>query len=556
MRRLGYVMLLAPLALVACGDSAGSGGSGGEGGDDNTTSTTKASTGSSMTTASSMNTTTGMSSTSTGMSNCGNDMVDAGEACDGADLDGETCVSQGFSGGTLGCTNTCSFDTSECANARCGNDTIEGMEVCDGTDLDGQSCITQGFDTGELDCNASCSGFDTTGCADFSCGDGSINGAEQCDGAMLGGATCATQGFDGGMLGCSNCMFNTTACVNESCVDNVDNDGDAMVDCADTGSCAAECADACLTVPTILDPSTTTGSTTDHADVFTNTCGAAEGGTSGPEVVYQVVASMTGFMHVTLTSTPDLGISAWTGCPNVGTQGACEDLAFGATTVETISFPVTTGQTVHLMVDGFGDTSEGAFTLQVGTVAAATCGDGFKDGAEVCDDGNTADDDGCNATCSAFECAFLSCPGDADSCTAECTPSQGCVATFTPVQPNDKCLAGAGSSPFIDTPGCTSGSQGVIAAVCDLDPYCCETDWDTQCVGEVYSFGDSKICSASQGTCAHTLCSTGAALAANCDSAFGDCVDLICAADSFCCTNSWDSQCVGEVASICGLNCN
>jgi hypothetical protein len=36
------------------------------------------------------------------------------EACEGADLGGATCASQGFLGGTLACTEICTFDTSGC----------------------------------------------------------------------------------------------------------------------------------------------------------------------------------------------------------------------------------------------------------------------------------------------------------------------------------------------------------------------------------------------------------------------------------------------------------
>jgi len=30
----------------------------------------------------------------------------------------------------------------------------------------------------------------------------------------------------------------------------------------------------------------------------------------------------------------------------------------------------------------------------------------------------------------------------------------------------------------------------------------------------------------------------------------------ICAVDPYCCNNSWDAICVGEVASVCGGTCN
>lgn len=46
----------------------------------------------------------------------------------------------------------------------CGDDLREGAEVCDGADLAGQDCATQGFSGGSLGCNAACDGFDTAGC--------------------------------------------------------------------------------------------------------------------------------------------------------------------------------------------------------------------------------------------------------------------------------------------------------------------------------------------------------------------------------------------------------
>ncbi|KAI8814382.1 hypothetical protein BJ742DRAFT_864915 [Cladochytrium replicatum] len=52
-------------------------------------------------------------------------------------------------------------------------------------------------------------------------------------------------------------------------------------------------------------------------------------------------------------------------------------------------------------------------------------------------------------------------------------------------------------------------------------------------------------------TCAHDKCVTGVKLSSACDA----CVAQIIAADSFCGTNSWDSTCVREVSSICGLSC-
>ena len=93
---------------------------------------------------------------------CGDALIDAGEACDGANLGGETCESLGFQGGTLACTDGCAFDVSSCDN--CGNGFIDSAEeMCDGNDHGGASCVTFGFLGGNLACTDSC-GFDTSNC--------------------------------------------------------------------------------------------------------------------------------------------------------------------------------------------------------------------------------------------------------------------------------------------------------------------------------------------------------------------------------------------------------
>jgi len=46
---------------------------------------------------------------------CGNGVIDPGEVCDGADLGGATCASEGFSGGILACSASCgAFVTAAC----------------------------------------------------------------------------------------------------------------------------------------------------------------------------------------------------------------------------------------------------------------------------------------------------------------------------------------------------------------------------------------------------------------------------------------------------------
>jgi hypothetical protein len=128
---------------------------------------------------------------------CGNGALDAGEECDGGNLGGATCSSEGFFGGTLSCNSNCTLDTSGCTD--CGNDILDAGEVCDGTSLGGATCGSQGCAGGTLLCNATCSGFDKsvcTGCPpcdnDGVCDAGEdCNGcASDCPGGTTSGAVC------------------------------------------------------------------------------------------------------------------------------------------------------------------------------------------------------------------------------------------------------------------------------------------------------------------------------------------------------------------------------
>jgi Zn-dependent metalloprotease len=109
---------------------------------------------------------------------------------------------------------------------------------------------------------------------------------------------------------------------------------------------------------------------------------------------------------------------------------------------------------------------------------------------------------------------------------------------------------------------CSTGSalqaddSSSVAAICAADSYCCNNNWDSICVGEARTIANSLACPESQGTCGHGICTTGGPLASGCDSGKAACVASICAVDPFCCNNNWDVYCVGEVESVCGKNCN
>lgn len=45
---------------------------------------------------------------------CGDGIISVGETCDGANLGGSSCISQGFTGGALSCSLACTYNTSAC----------------------------------------------------------------------------------------------------------------------------------------------------------------------------------------------------------------------------------------------------------------------------------------------------------------------------------------------------------------------------------------------------------------------------------------------------------
>lgn len=93
---------------------------------------------------------------------CGNGVIDSNEQCDGNDLGGATCVSEGFAQGTLSCTSSCTLNKSGCST--CGDGAIEGPEVCDGSALGANTCQSLGHPPGTLVCGADCMSFDAGSC--------------------------------------------------------------------------------------------------------------------------------------------------------------------------------------------------------------------------------------------------------------------------------------------------------------------------------------------------------------------------------------------------------
>ncbi|MEM0372416.1 MAG: PKD domain-containing protein [archaeon] len=116
----------------------------------------------------------------------------------------------------------CSDIPNDGCPATCGDNIISGAEECDGTNLNGETCVTQGFTSGTLTC-VNCA-FNTAGCCllteatEKTCNDSKDN---DCDGRIdCGDADCAGDPYCTGVppnaaftYNCtgSTCSFNATS---------------------------------------------------------------------------------------------------------------------------------------------------------------------------------------------------------------------------------------------------------------------------------------------------------------------------------------------------------
>jgi hypothetical protein len=100
------------------------------------------------------------------------------------------------------------------------------------------------------------------------------------------------------------------------------------------------------------------------------------------------------------------------------------------------------------------------------------------------------------------------------------------------------------------TPGCED--ETCCLAVCAIDTFCCDTEWDQLCAGTAADTC-SKLCDGppppppadcpGEGDCCKGNGTPG------CDSE--ECCNEVCAFDSFCCELEWDQFCADQAAKVC-----
>ncbi len=229
---------------------------------------------------------------------CGNGVREGREDCDGTDLGGATCASEGCSGGTLACNPDCTFDFASCTGcptcdddgvceafedcASCPGDCRSGTTAACGNGIcetaDGEDCLScpadcngqqAGKPGGRFCCGDGTSGQNPVTCSDGRCTSGGFRctnlpaPASCCgDGACEGDETTGNCEIDcGAPPDCGNAVCdpgeNSCSCpgdcgpapANEvSCTDGLDEDCDGLADC-DDADCGTDPACACTLLP-------------------------------------------------------------------------------------------------------------------------------------------------------------------------------------------------------------------------------------------------------------------------------------------------------------------
>lgn len=202
---------------------------------------------------------------------CGNNVVNAGEACDGNAFKDNmtTCAQWGnglYASGDVTCNKDCTINFNACQYANyCGDGKIDAGEVCDHGEkidilpADSDTCekVVGKGSVGSVKCAPDCKSLITIECTESAyCGDGKLNGTEVCDGKAFASnkTTCVqwdSNKYDAGNVICTDtCQIDYSACrlapAPEICDNKIDDNNNGLMDCYDPecmahNSCQSVC---------------------------------------------------------------------------------------------------------------------------------------------------------------------------------------------------------------------------------------------------------------------------------------------------------------------------
>ncbi|MFH1631239.1 MAG: hypothetical protein ABIA21_03415 [Candidatus Aenigmatarchaeota archaeon] len=110
---------------------------------------------------------------------CGNSICDSNETCSICEADCGVCsfCGDGICDANESC-ELCSSDCGECPVPICGDGVLDESEVCDSNIFGDRTCVTEGFTNGTLTCDSNCTIL-FAGC--WNCGDGVCGSQETSD---------------------------------------------------------------------------------------------------------------------------------------------------------------------------------------------------------------------------------------------------------------------------------------------------------------------------------------------------------------------------------------
>ena len=303
---------------------------------------------------------------------CGDDGGNNNGSCgDGHTTGSEQCDDGNTTSGD-GCSATCQNESS---GPKCGDNTVDvATEQCD----DGNTVSGDG-------CSATCQNESNPAL----CGNGAINGTEACD--------------DGDTTGGDGCSATCTVETGYTCT------GTPSV-CTMTQTANGTCAAPTVLTLTAMNNNLVGTGTGDTATSTTDNipeddCDAFGTGAAKDQIwtftttdvrdVSILLAGTTVFDgSIRLMST--CGISGEI-IDEAGGDGCSDSSVVGGP--ESLRYPNLPAGTYYVAVDGFDATDVGAYSFTVTAALPNICGNGFVEGTEECDDGNTTSGDRCSMTC-------------------------------------------------------------------------------------------------------------------------------------------------------------
>ena len=481
---------------------------------------------------------------------CGDGTFNLGEECDDANLiDGDGC-------------------DSNCTTTACGNGVATTGEGCDdGNAVNGDGCDVNCTVTGcgnlIITAGENCDdgnivggdGCDPACHIETVCGDNTLEGYEECeDGNVVDGDGCSAACRIEPGYQCTSTLPNVCTVFEVLCNDGVDNDGDGNLDGADsdcvlpaafTGCGANETLEVYQPVglPVTIPDNDATGLTTSVLissgsslaraaltfDIAHTWDSDVQMLLSAPNSSAIDVCSGNGgsgdnftdtVLDTQCTSPISGGTAPFSGC-YTPENAASVDALVGSLVDGTWTLKVSDG--------GSGDIG----TLQSWKLALCTtlCGDGVVAGAEVCDDGNLLDGDGCDNNCTVSACGNGVVGGsetcddgnviDDDGCDSNCTTTACGNAILTSGEVCD-------DGNIVDNDGCDSNctatacGNGVVAGseTCDdgntadgdgCDGNCTATACGNGVLtaGEVCDDGNAANGDGCDNNCTTTACGNG-----------------------------------------------